>query len=132
MRIPPKRPGVVEEQIEAAMKRGDFNNLKGKGRPLNLRGDLADPKTMGQKLRGDAGFSVPWEDVGAEIDGLATRLAQTLRRAARLGEGEEKRKVLSEAETLLRAANSRILHYNLIIPSQLPHLYRARLKLEDF
>ena len=126
----PKRIGRVEEEIEEALKRGEFDNLKGKGRPLNLQGDFADAKYLGQKMRHDAGFGAPWQDVAQEIDGLTRRLHSTVRRA-RATMGEDSQKAWRDADELLKLVNSRILHFNLIIPPQLPHLYRARLKREE-
>ena len=119
----PKRISRVEEEIEEALKRGEFDNLKGKGRPLNLQGDFTDAKYLGQKMRHDAGFGAPWQDVAQEIDALTRRLRAAVRRA-RSTTGEDSQKAEHEANELLKLVNSRILHFNLIIPPQLPHLYR--------
>ncbi len=139
-----KPAGVVEEAIQDAMTRGDFDNLKNKGRPLKIEGDLARRDVMGGKLRRDAGFGAPWEDVGREIEVLTARAAEDFRRAVLLRESglaspkADKTRVelqyqqnLTQIETQIRAINSLILKFNLLLPPLLPALYRRRITLED-
>lgn len=123
---PFKKPlNAVEEEIEEAIARGDFDNLEGTGRPLKIWGDLADRATMSGKLRRDANFGAPWEDVGREIEVLTSRAAQDLRRALTSGARTP------NLESQIREINSLILKHNLLLPSQLPTLYRVRLTLEE-
>jgi len=140
----PRRAGVVEEQIDDAMRRGDFDNLRGKGKPLNLSGDLSDKKAMRAKIRGDAGFSAPWEDVAREIE-VATRRAESAARRAHefyraglVSKKADQAKIEADfalarsgVDELIAQVNSLILKYNLLIPPILPHLHRVRLKSVD-
>ena len=140
----PERKGVVEEQINDAIARGEFDNLRGKGKPLQLRGDLSKKDVMREKLRGDAGYGVPWEDVAREIETMTARAENELRRAlefraAGLGSPKaEKTKIeldfrvhLGRVEEAIGTVNSLVLKHNLLLPSALPHLYRVRLSMES-
>ncbi|HEX8465676.1 MAG TPA: DUF1992 domain-containing protein [Abditibacterium sp.] len=142
-RVPdkPQRRGVVEEQIDEAIARGEFENLRGKGKPLDLGGDLADRDAMRTKIRHDAGFRAPWEDVAREIEVATDRARGAARRAweFRLAGLRSSRanpaKIEADFEaarrdvqTQVAAVNSLILKYNLVIPPQLPRLHRPRLQ----
>lgn len=150
MRIPfrkvpdaPQRAGFVEEQINEAIARGEFQNLKGQGKPLALRGDLSKADEMRQKLRGDAGYGVPWEEVGREIEAI-TRRAETelmraleFRAAGLVSNKSDKGRIeadfqthLERVKTTIGAVNSLVLKHNLLLPQMLPHLYRKRLQME--
>ncbi len=148
MRIPfrklpaPKREGFVEEQINEAMARGDFQNLKGQGQPLQLRGDLSKKDEMRQKLRGDAGYGIPWEEVAREIEVMTRRAEGELKRAVEfraaglISPKADKAKIegdfrehLGRVEAAIVAVNSLVLKHNLLLPTQLPHLYRSRLQI---
>lgn len=145
-RIPdkPLRAGAVEEQIEEAMQRGEFDNLRGKGKPLDLGADLSNKTAMRAKIRSDAGFSAPWEDVAREIEVATRRAESAARRAYEFYLAGLKSKkadpVKIEADFVLARrgvdehiaqVNSLILKYNLLIPSLLPHLHRVRLQSRD-
>ncbi|PQV65062.1 protein of unknown function (DUF1992) [Abditibacterium utsteinense] len=140
----PQRQGFVDEQIDEAIKRGDFDHLQGRGKPLDLRGDLSDKTAMRAKIRADANYSAPWQDVAREIE-VATektysgaRRAHEFRLAGLRSKKADKSKIESdfqaarrEIEAQIAAVNSLILKYNLLVPSLLPHLHRVRLKSAD-
>jgi DnaJ family protein C protein 28 len=140
----PERKGFVEEQINEAMARGDFQNLKGKGEPLQLRGDLSKADEMRQKLRRDASYGLPWEEVRREIETMTGRAENELRRAVHFRAAglaspkSDKAKIeadfrehLKRVEEAIGAVNSLVLKHNLLLPSQLPRLYRARLQMRS-
>ncbi len=140
----PQRQGFAEEQIDEAMKRGDFDNLRGQGQPLDLHGDLSDQKAMRAKIRADANFSAPWQDVAREIEVATARVHQSARRAHefRLAGLRSKKAdapkieadfvaARREVEVQIAGVNSLILKYNLLTPPLLPHLHRVRLKSAD-
>ena len=140
----PQRSGFVEEQINEAILRGDFDNVKGKGEPLPQRPDLAKAEAMRQKLRHDAGFAPPWEDVGREIETQTRRVraeivrALEFRRAGTLSPRADPKRIeadfaahLQNIEKLVANVNSLVLKNNLLIPPTLPHLHRKRLNLEE-
>lgn len=138
----PRREGFVEEQINEAMARGEFAEVEGKGRPLALRGDLSDRATMRQKLRSNAGFEPPWNEVGREIETLEQRALVRLRLALEFREAGRRspladpvkiegdfRAHLGEVELLLKEVNSLVLKHNLLLPRELGRLHRRRLTL---
>jgi hypothetical protein len=140
----PQRHGFVDEQIDEAIKRGEFDNLQGKGKPLNLAGDLSDKKAMRTKLRHDAGFTAPWEETGREIEVAQSRLMSSARRAWEFRQAGMRSKKADPArieadfaaagrdiEKQVAAINSLILTYNLLIPPLLPHLHKVRIKVDQ-
>ncbi|HEY0079179.1 MAG TPA: DnaJ family domain-containing protein [Pyrinomonadaceae bacterium] len=87
---------LVEKKIRDAMKAGEFDNLPGKGRPLNLdENPFEDPsmRTAHRLLRNN-GFTLPWieerKEIDAAIDALRADLARSWARCA-------------EAQTITRA-----------------------------
>lgn len=139
---------VAAQAIRELEARGEWR-LPGKGKPLRLLGDLADRATMSAKVRGDAGFASPWEDVAREIE-LALRDAQkqikrahALREAALNGAASKKKnaniatieadwqRALDVFEKQIQTCNSLILKFNLLIPPQVPQLHRPRLRAES-
>jgi hypothetical protein len=140
---PPAQPleDTAARAIRELQERGEWR-LEGKGRPLKELGDLSKAPAMSAKLHNDAHFNAPWQDVALEIDGgLKKAAARVL--AAHRAYGESKRKARCDAQceaawraalenfdAQLKALNSLILKYNLIIPPQVPQLHRVRLRRE--
>ena len=147
MKMPdkPRWSGETQEQIEQAMERGEFENLRGKGQPLKLWGDLANRRDMREKLaRDNDQLSAPWDDAARAIDALTRRAENEIKRALefrRAGLISKKadpdkieadfRAQIRATQTTIKAANSEILRHNLLIPAALPRLHRPRLKLAD-
>ena len=147
MKMPdkPRWSGQTQEQIDEAIARGEFENLKGKGQPLKLWGDLAERRDMREKLARDhEQLSAPWDDAARAIDALTRRAQSEIKRALefrRAGLISKKadpvkieadfRAQIRATQTTIKAANSEILRHNLLIPPALPRLHRARLKLSD-
>lgn len=65
------RGGVhwMEEVIDQARRRGDFDNLPGRGRPLALDPDdpYAGPDAQAYKILKDAGFKPEWVELRGKI-----------------------------------------------------------------
>ena len=147
MKMPdkPRWRGHTEEQIDEAIARGEFENLKGKGQPLKLWGDLAERRVMREKLaRDNDQLSAPWDDAARAVDALTRRAESEIKRALefrRAGLNSKKadaakieadfRAQIRATQSTIKAANSEILRHNLLIPSALPQLHRPRLKLSD-
>lgn len=62
-------PINVSKQIEEAMERGEFSNLPGKGKPLNLdRNPFLTPQVqMANRLLKENGFAPRWIELEKEI-----------------------------------------------------------------
>lgn len=118
----------ISRQIEEAQKNGAFDNLPGKGRPLNInKNPNANPETeMAFKLLQDNEFTLPWIDKGQQID----RDLETARKALRMSwnllqrSGMDSRWAQDEwlrAKNAFReqiaAVNRVIRDYNLEIPN---------------
>src|SRR5512143_1347989 len=130
-----KKPGDtwenhVEQQIREAMERGDFDNLKGQGKPLDLHPYPGDPaQEMADKIVRDAAQKT-----------AADTLVRTWRwcEAAR-GDAIENpqwldaewRKARETYERRLNEINNKILSFNLHLPPPLLHRQRPRLRIDS-
>jgi hypothetical protein len=76
---------IIEEQIRQAIERGDFDNLRGKGKPLNLGDDAFVPQDMrwAYKTMKDAGVAPEWIEENKEIRAELQRLKTLLDNQAR-------------------------------------------------
>src|SRR6266850_2593039 len=77
---------LVEKKIREAMEKGEFDNLPGKGEPIDLsENPFEDPamRTVHRLLR-NAGFAPAWIEERKDIDAELERLRATLLRAKSL------------------------------------------------
>lgn len=132
-----RRADLIEELLEDARERGEFDNLKGAGQPLDLRKDVyAGDKALAYSLLKNNQMAPPEIERGKEIDAELARaddLLARLRRqrnalAPRLGPryAAERRaynlvrdKTEMRYAEALRAINSKILSLNIVAPSAL-------------
>jgi|SRR5712692_5776774 len=135
----------VEQQIRDAMERGEFENLKGKGKPQEFAAQHGDPSTeMANKIVRDAGFVPAWLDLKREIEREQKEAEDAVLRSWRWHEAirgdaiedpqwveGEWRKARELFEKRLKALNSKILTWNLQLPPPMAHKQRARLKVES-
>lgn len=70
----------VDEQIEAAMERGEFTNLPGKGKPLKLETNpfLTPQVRMANRLLKKNGFAPRWIELKKEIEQEKAQLERLL------------------------------------------------------
>ena len=126
---------AVEEQIREATERGDFDNLSGAGKPLNLEQNIfAGDKALAYSLLKNNHLAPPEIERGREIDAELARaegLLKTLRHRreslrARRGQlfASDRRaynitrdNTRARYEAALRAVNSKILSLNITAPS---------------
>lgn len=131
-------PINVNQQIQEAMARGDFDNLPGKGKPLKLADNPFIPhdvRMINQLLR-DNGFAPRWIEIAREIQAeseqLETLLATLRGRRERLSAlirlqpfkhraiGQtfelERARALERYSRQLRTLNEKIQRFNLIVP----------------
>lgn len=104
-----KWESIAERKIREAMAEGAFDNLTGKGRPLNLQEDpYEDPSLrMAHRLLRNNGFAPPWVEEATDLEREIDAAAQAL--AAR-GSVERFRAEIA-------GINRRILAHNLKTPS---------------
>lgn len=118
----------VGRQIEEAQKKGYFDNLAGKGKPLKLdRYPSGSPETDAAfKILNDNDFMLPWMEKGQQID----RILEEARRALALtwdlvqrsdtGDAwvrEEWDRAIAVFRARIAQANRLTRDYNLEIPS---------------
>ena len=143
---------AVDEQIRQAIERGDFENLRGKGKPLNLGDDSFTPADMrmAYKIMKDAGVAPEWieqnKEIRAERHRLKTLLDQQVRwqrdsvaKANRLAPYEmiqERKRITEKRERTIclfreqaSALNKIIDTFNLKAPSV--ELHHARIRIEE-
>lgn len=70
---------VVDEIIKAAMEKGEFNNLSGKGKPVDLKDYFSSPEEnrVAFSLLKNAGFLPEELEALKEIETLKTQLKST-------------------------------------------------------
>lgn len=117
---------AVEKIIREAMEQGEFDNLEGKGQPIDLRENpFEDPdlRTAHRLLR-NAGYGPAWLEARKEIDAQLQEALTKLRRAWSLygikGQHEWLRNV-REFRGLVSDLNQRIRLYNLKAPAVVFH-----------
>jgi DnaJ family protein C protein 28 len=76
---------AVEKQIREAMERGDFDNLRGTGKPLDLNENPYTPTDwqLAFKVLKDAGVAPEWIEQGKEIRDELRALATLLEQQGR-------------------------------------------------
>jgi hypothetical protein len=84
---------VVEKQIREAQARGDFDNLPGSGRPLDLEPDnpFAGEWSSAFRVAKNAGAAPLWVELDGEIGAEGEALRAMLERTARYLESEAAR-----------------------------------------
>ncbi len=143
----PKRPKWISERVrdelQEAVDRGDFNNLPGHGKPLDLTRDdnpfVPDELKLAYRILSNAGIGVPWiedrKDVdrrranldrdvklqGARVRTLTSNLARmpAFLRPSRLEKLRSEHALFVDCFTRSATSlNRRIDDYNLSVPSQ--------------
>lgn len=112
---------LIDEQIQDAMRKGQFANLPGTGKPLKLEDDSHVPEQMrmANKLMRDNDLLPEWMQQGKDLDAAHEQLVAQVQRLAQRG------LVSGESVAALREAakkhNSRVLSYNLKVPKGVAH-----------
>ena len=123
-------PRNIDEQIRQAVQRGEFDNLPGKGKPLDLsHNPHEDPswRTTYRILK-ENGYTLPWIETRRAIEldfetnlkslqrSWEWRVAATGRRNLVFAEKEWQQTLLKFHQAVSRL-NKRIRNYNLEVPS---------------
>ena len=141
----------IDEEIRQAQERGAFDDLPGKGKPVDLSPiPHAKERELGFKILKDAGFAPEWIEIDKAVrgkllqerTGLAQRYAAWLTRKAELegrsdawAERERRRSLASwenavaSFERALGAINKEIRELNLKVPS--PRFQRTLLDIDS-
>ena len=124
----------IEEQIQEAIARGEFANLPGTGKPLNLDDDpYAGDKSSAYSLLKNEGYAPPEIELLKEIRHETERMEQRLARLCSQGKSMRTRRVppfeserraynaaiekaAAEYDQKLRSLNRKILTFNLTVP----------------
>lgn len=118
---------MAEKMLREAIEAGEFDNLPGKGEPVDLRENpFEDPDLrVVHKLLRDAGFAPAWIEERKDIDATFEAARQILIRAWEIyrpgGVSTDEtawQRNVSEFREKTAELNSRIRIYNLKVPSQ--------------
>ncbi len=129
---------AVEKSIREAMERGDFDNLPGQGKPLDLRRDPNTPPDweMAFKLLQDAGFAPAWIELDKELrEARAALFAPFDKYLARLSKGRGavneryETQLVSEFRERATELNRRIDTFNLQAPT--PRVHHVRIRIDE-
>ena len=123
---------LVEKKIREAMAEGEFDDLPGKGKPVDLsENPFEDPELrLAHRLLRNAGFAPAFIEERKEIDTGIESARTTLARAWAIYQGTQAgradgealwERALEEFRERIRALNKRIQLYNLKIPSAAFH-----------
>jgi DnaJ family protein C protein 28 len=138
---------AIDKQIREAMERGDFQDLPGKGKPLDLGNNpYVKDKEMAYKILKDAGYAPEWIELDKAIRYRSAQARDVLARRwawhrARMGElagrsdswavKERQRSLTSWQEAIaefkeaVAGINRDIAELNLQVPA--PHLQRFKI-----
>lgn len=121
---------IAEEKIRKAMEDGQFDRLRGQGKPLKLQENPFEPEgwRMAFHLIRQNGFSLPWIEVGMEIERERLAAHRLLRCACQELEPEARRQAEYHFAQQIEALNREINQYNLRVPAAV--FQRGTLDLE--
>ncbi|HDX9610135.1 TPA: DUF1992 domain-containing protein [Bacillus toyonensis] len=104
----------ISSIVKEAEKKGSFDNLPGKGKPLNLDKDLSyNPEKQLYRTLKNNHVLPRWIELSKEIDNLKERLKEHTNTA--------------EAADLIRTINKKVLEHNLLCP---PSAQKTRAKMD--
>ena len=125
-----RRESMAEKMLREAIEAGEFDNLPGKGKPMDLsENPFEDPDLrMVHKLLRNAGFAPAWIEERKDIDAEFELVRQTLSRAWALYNPAGKspnaaawKRNVQEFRAKVAELNSRIKIYNLKAPAAVFH-----------
>lgn len=130
--------GIVDRQIREAMERGDFDNLRGAGKPLNLHRDPGVPEEweLAFNLLKNAGYAPDWIETRKEVDASKEKLFAPFKRyLANPPKSDAERmyqqsKLVDQFRKQAAELNKLIDTYNLKAPAPQVHLRRIRIDHE--
>ena len=115
---------IAERKIREAMAEGAFENLSGKGRPLNLEEDpYEDPSLrMAHRLLRNNGFAPAWIEEAKDLEHAIEMARRNVARALAARGARERQRILDGSREQVAEINRRILAHNLKTPSTQFHM----------
>ncbi|KAH7691699.1 Dnaj-like subfamily c member 28 protein [Dioscorea alata] len=112
---------VVEQRIWHSMEEGHFENLPGKGKPLDLSTNPhADPaEDTLYRILSRNGCAPEWVELNKEIRSKIAEWRLAMKKAWTRSSDHDNSKWLEDSECLksqMREINDKVLRYNLIVP----------------
>ena len=121
---------LIDQKIREAMEQGEFDDLPGKGKPVDTSvNPFEDPELrLAHRMLRNAGFAPSWieerKDIDAELENARHQLSRawTVLQNA-LGTGNERsarqrwEKALTSFRAQARELNQRIVKWNLKVPA---------------
>ena len=110
---------IVEEKILAAMRSGEFDHLKGKGKPLNLQENPFEPleSRLCNHLLHQNNCLYPWMETALEIEQLIKTLRENYRLYFSQCNSSQLQPLEKEFFEEIKIINRKIMDYNLQVPS---------------
>ena len=131
-----ERRALVERIIREAMENGEFDNLPGKGKPLDLNENafLEPGLEWAYGLLKRNGFAPEWIErdkaIRQELEEVRRQLQTDWQQRSESSLDEpEWQKIVARFEERLHKLNRKIDDFNLVVP--IVRLQRSRLRLED-
>jgi DnaJ family protein C protein 28 len=121
---------LTEKRLREAIENGEFDDLPGKGEPIDLRENpFEDPDLrIVHRLLKNAGFAPAWieerKDIDLQLKAAETKLSQAWRLFGESGERSseaEWQRCEKEFREQLRELNQRVRIYNLKAPAAVFH-----------
>ncbi len=130
--------GAIEKQIREAMERGDFDNLKNKGKPMNFQRDPGVPADweLAFNMLKNAGFAPDWietkNDTQKAHDKLFAPLQQFIAHppADRAMRAQRRNTLVEQFRAQATELNKMIDVFNLKAPTDQVHMRRVRIEHE--
>jgi DnaJ family protein C protein 28 len=114
---------LVDQKIREAMEQGEFDNLPGKGKPIDTsENPFEDPELrLAHRMLRNAGFAPSWieerKDIDAEFETARTNLARAWQLFQKAGADARWEKSLFAFRQKATELNRRIAAWNLKVPA---------------
>ncbi len=137
-KVPPRDwESAVEKSIREAMDRGEFENLPGAGKPLDLRRDpnLPEELELAFKLLRDAGFAPDWIEQDKEIRAVRAKLLEPFQKylarapSSPVGRAGREARLIADFRKEAAELNRQIDLFNLKAPS--PRVHHVWIRIEE-